>query len=218
MGWFVDWFIEFIHNWWTLWLFLGSFVENIVPPIPSELIMPWWWYLVSVGKISLFGTHISNHILWLIVITLVCAFGSTLWSIPYYIIWKNIHKKYIDNFVQKWWKRFLMSQEDVDGIYEIYQKHGGKLTFFGRFIPVGRGFVWLPAGSTQMSFWKFFGYTLAGSIIWTSILVYIWYYFGDKYVTEWWNVIDIIKYVIIGIVIIVAISFGLNYFAKKYFK
>lgn len=198
-------FINLIHERWVRGLFAGSILENLIPPIPSELIMPRWWYLASLWKINIF------------VAIFVGAFWSTLWATPYYFLWKVMSKDKISKFIAKYGKYIFMNTEDLDSIYDIYQKNGWKLTFFGRFLPLGRGFVWLPAWSTKMPFRKFFGYTLAGSLIRVAILVYIWFVLWND-IAQTSSTIKIIEYIVIWVVIIWLISRWLHYFSKRYFK
>lgn len=213
----VNYILDLGHQWWLMGLFLLSLLENLIPPIPSEVIMPWWWYLAAAGKIFIWS-YLPTKYLALFIAIFFATLGSTIWSVPYYFLGRLIKKDTITKFVYKYGKYMFMSTNDVDYIYEIYQKNWWKLTFFGRFLPLGRGFVGLPAGSTGMAFWRFFGYTFAWSFIRVSILSCIWFALGDKYITEWWSTIKIIEYVIIAIVIIWLFSRWLHILSKKYFK
>ena len=213
----INYIVELTHSWWVMWLFAWSILENLIPPIPSELIMPRWWYLAVSGNIHIFWYSFYWYYA-LFVAILVGSLWSTIWSIPYYFIWKVISKKMMTNFVEKYGKYIFISVADVDYIYEIYQKHGWKLTFFGRILPLGRGFVWLPAGSTNMPFERFFMYTFWGSFLRVSILSYIWYYLWDKYINESSSVINLIQYVVIGLVLILIISLWVSYISKNYFR
>lgn len=202
-----------LHERWVWWLFAAAVLENLIPPIPSEVVMPRGWYLASIGKMN-FLTAVFIGTIW-----------STLGSVPYYFLGKFLSKDKINKFVDKYWKYIFIKSEDVDNIYQIYQKNGWKLTFFGRFLPLGRGFVGLPAGSTGMSFWKYFAYTFAGTLVWVNILVYIWYTISHKIdstivndASQISSRIKIIEYISIGVVAILVLSWLLNHFGKKYFK
>jgi len=61
----------------------------------------------------------------------------------------------------------------MEEVFNIFVKYGYSIVFFARFIPLGRGFISLPAGSAKMPFWKFFAFSYAGTAIWSTILVMI---------------------------------------------
>lgn len=161
--------IDLINQVWYPGLFIASFIENLIPPVPSEVIMPLGWYLAGTWKLSL---------LWVIA---VCAIGSTLGNVPYYFIGKYFHKSKIKKFVSRYGKYFFTKEENVDDLYDVFEKNDRKIVFFGRFLPWARAFIGIPAWSTHMDFLQFFWYTLAGTTVWTVFLVFLWYWFGTQY-------------------------------------
>lgn len=161
--------IQLINQVGYSWLFLASFLENLIPPIPSEVIMPLWWYLAGTGKLSL---------IWVIA---VCAIGSTLGNIPYYFIGRFFNKRKIKKFVAEYGKYFFTKEEYVDDLYDVFQKNDRKIVFFWRFLPWARAFIGIPAWSSHMNFFQFFWYTLAGTTVWTVFLVVLWYWLGSQY-------------------------------------
>lgn len=187
--------IELINHVWYRWLFIASFLENLIPPIPSEVIMPLGWYLAWTGKLNL------------ITVILVLALWSTLWNIPYYFIWRRLHQKKIKNFVTRYGRYFFTKPEYVDDLYDVFQKNDRKIVFFGRFLPWARAFIGLPAGSSHMNFLQFFRYTFFGTLVWTVFLVFLWYWFGSQYdiVVKWLEEYKHIMYplIIIGWMILI---------------
>jgi membrane protein DedA with SNARE-associated domain len=167
--------IDLIHQVWYSGLFIASFLENLIPPIPSEVIMPLWWYLAATGKLNL------------IAVIFICAIGSTLGNIPYYFIGRFFNKGKIKNFVKKYGSYFFTKPEYIDDLYDIFEKNDRKIVFFGRFLPWARAFIGLPAGSIRMNFLQFTLYTFAGTLVWTVFLVFLGYWFGIQYdlVVKW---------------------------------
>lgn len=161
--------IDLIHQVWYSGLFVASFLENLIPPIPSEVIMPLWWYLAGTGKLNL------------IAVIFICASGSTLGNIPYYFIGRFFNKEKIKSFVQKYGSYFFTKSAYVDDLYDIFEKNDRKIVFFGRFLPGARAFIGIPAGSVRMNFLQFVGYTFAGTLVWTVFLVFLGYWFGTQY-------------------------------------
>lgn len=157
-------------------LFLASLLENLIPPIPSEVIMPLGGFLAGTGKLNLF------------LVIVVCTLGSTLGNIPYYRLGRYFNKKKLTDFVVKYGKYFFTKPEYVEDLYEVFDKNDKHIVFFGRFIPGARAFIWIPAGSSRMNFWLFFWYTLSGTAVWTVFLVVLWYRLGER-----WE--DVTKYI-----------------------
>lgn len=148
--------------------FVASFLENLIPPIPSEVIMPLGWYLASTGKLNL---------IWVII---VCTLWSTIWNLPWYVVGRYFSKKKIKKFVEKYGKYFFYKPEYVDDIYKTFDNNQRKIIFLGRFVPGARWFLGIPAGSAKMNFGLFFWYTLAGTLIWSSFLVLLGYYVWEN--------------------------------------
>jgi membrane protein DedA with SNARE-associated domain len=160
--------IALIHQVWYGGLFIASFIENLIPPIPSEVIMPLGGYLASIGKLDV------------VLVIAVCAVGSTLGNLPYYFLGRLLSQKVLRKFVSTYGKYFFYKVEYLDDLYDVFRKNDTKIVFFGRFMPGARGFIGLPAGSTHMNFWIFFWYTFAGTLVWTTFLVVLGYYLGQK--------------------------------------
>ncbi len=157
-------------------LFIASFLENLIPPIPSEVIMPLGGYLASTGALNLIG------------VILICSVWSTLGNIPYYFIGRVLNHHRLRKIVEKYGKYVRYKPEYLDDLYRVFKKNDRKIVFFGRFLPGARGFIGLPAGSAHMHFWQFFFYTFAGTAIWSTFLVLLGYYL-------WQNREEIIVYI-----------------------
>lgn len=160
--------ITLIHQVWYGGLFLASFIENLIPPVPSEVIMPLGGYLASTGKLNV------------LMVAFICTLGSTLGNLPYYFLGRLLSQKVLRNFVIKYGKYFFYKVEYLDDLYDVFRKNDKKIVFVGRFLPGARGFIGLPAGSTKMDFWIFFRYTFAGTAIWSTFLVLMGYYLGQN--------------------------------------
>lgn len=160
--------IQLIYQIWYWGLFAASFIENLIPPVPSEVIMPLGGYLAGIGKLNLFA------------VIAVCALGSTLGNLPYYFLGRFLSERKITAFVVKYGKYFFAKPEYVTDLYDVFKKNDRKIVFFGRFLPGARGFIGLPAGSAKMNFLQFFGYTLMGTLVWTVFLVVLGYRMWSK--------------------------------------
>ncbi len=163
-----NWLISLIYEVWYGGLFAASFIENLIPPVPSEVIMPLGGYLAWLGKLDV------------ILVIIVCTLGSTLGNLPYYLLGWFLNERKITQFVAKYGKYFFAKPEYVKDLYEVFKKNDKKIVFFGRFLPGARGFIGLPAGSAKMNFLQFFFYTLMGTLVWTVFLVFLGYRMGAQ--------------------------------------
>ncbi len=146
------------------WIFLAMFVENLFPPIPSELIMPFVWYLASQGKFNL----VLAIIAW--------GLGTGMWTLPLYFIWSRAHKKKILWFFEKYGKYLLISASSIEKVYRLFEKYGERIVFVGRFLPLGRSLLSIPAWSIHMNFRRFAAYTIAWSMIRSAFLTLTGYF------------------------------------------
>ncbi len=151
-----------------LGLFFATFLENIIPPIPSELIMPFGGYLASTGRLNLVGAM------------LIATLGSLCGTLPYYFLGRVLHKKKVLRRAEKYGKFFLIGRKTAEDAFQLFEKNGKRIVFFSRFVPGARGLVSLPAGSANMNFLQFFLYTFAGTFIRAALLTGIGYYLGQN--------------------------------------
>jgi membrane protein DedA with SNARE-associated domain len=133
--------------------------------------------------------------------------------LPFYFlgIWGE---EWINKFLDKYGKYFFISKENVEKAYDIFDKHGNKMVFAGRLIPIVRTLISFPAGIAKMPFVLFSVYTLAGTLIWSSLLGGAGYLLGDnwsvvsEYVSEYENVI-----LVLGVLVVV-VFVGYKIFLK----
>lgn len=166
-------------------------LENLFPPLPSEVILPMAGLAAGQGSFSL-----AEALIWTTLGSLVGAlllYGLGAWlGLPRL-------RRIADRLP-------LIHVEDVDRTVEWFHKHGGKAVFFGRMIPIFRSLISIPAGVTRMPLGRFTLLTAAGSAIWNSVFVVSGYILGDQ-----WHVVetyaDILQYVVIAVAVVAATWF-----------
>jgi len=136
-----------------------TLVENIFPPIPSELILPVAGFLVSTGELNF---------IWVVVAATV---GSVVGALLFYGLGYWLGDKKLRAFVRSYGKWMALDENDLDEAEEWFKKHGGKAVFVGRLLPSLRSLISVPAGVAQMPLLKFTVYTTVGSGIWNAALV-----------------------------------------------
>ena len=174
-----------------LGIFLLIAIENIFPPIPSEVILTFSGFICRYSDLSILSVIIFS--------TLGSIFGAIiLYSIGYFL-----NKKKIIAITRSKIGRLLRLKEDkiLDSI-DVFNENGGKSIFVCRFIPILRSLISIPAGISRYNFAVFLILTSIGSFLWNTIFVLLGNMLGEN-----WNIVvqifkNYYKPIIIGIVII----------------
>lgn len=160
---------------WLDWGYLGIFLlmvlENVIPPVPSEVIM-------SLGGIAA-GQGKMDFTLLVLVGTLGCIFGNLFW----YEIGLRFGYQRLKPAVDRWGRWLTMDWEDVEKLRGFFDRWGGITVLVFRFMPIGRTVISIPAGLLQMPRWRFIVYTTIGSAIWNTMLVGVGFWLGTNFET-----------------------------------
>ncbi len=183
----------------------AMFLENIIPPIPSEIIMPLGGFFVYQQKLNFFIL-----IFWGLL-------GTIAGSVPWYYLGRLVNERRISNFLDKKGKYFGISSDDLAKSKKWFDKYGVSLVFWGRLVPGIRTLISVPAGMELMPFRKFLIWTTLGSLIWVVLLTYAGYIFGENYlIIE--TYIDNIKFVVKPILILLSVYFLFKLLTRLYKK
>ena len=173
---------------------LAMFLENIIPPIPSELIMPLGGFFVYQQKLN-FSILVFSGLL-----------GTILGSLPWYYLGILVNEKRISKFLDKKGKYLGISSNDLNKSKRWFDRYGVSLVFWGRLVPGIRTLISVPAGIELMPIRKFLFWTTLGSLIWVSLLTYAGYFFGENYpIIE--TYLDQIKLFVKPILFLIALYF-----------
>lgn len=196
--------INILNNFGYLGVFSLIMVENLFPPIPSELILLFGGFMTNYTKLTIFGMIIFS--------TLASLFGAII----LYYIGKIFNKERLKKIISgKVGKVLRLKESDIDSSNKWFDTKGQKTVFFCRFIPLIRSLISIPAGMNEMSIKKYISYTLLGSLIWNSVLIIIGSIVGENWINIL-NVLDIYsKYIVIllGIALIVIV---IMFYRRKY--
>ena len=147
----------------------AMFLENLIPPIPSEIIMPLGGFFVYKGDLNFYILIISGLI------------GTVVGALPWYFLGMLLNEKKISNFIDRRGKFVGISLKDLDKSRIWFDKYGVPLVFWGRLIPGIRTLISVPAGIELMPLNKFLIWTSLGSLIWVIFLTSAGYLFGENY-------------------------------------
>ncbi|MBB5830425.1 DedA family protein [Brachybacterium aquaticum] len=190
----VDWAVSTMNSLGPLGVFLLIFLENVFPPIPSEVILP-------LAGVTAAGPDQSY-----VVMLLASIAGSVVGAWLLYGIGRLLGPERLRVIFIK---LPLIHVEDYDKTVAFMDKHGNKAIFFGRMVPGIRSLISIPAGLYAMPLGKFTLLTALGSGIWNTVFVTIGYFMGAN-----WTVIepytDIFSKVVYVIIILVVLWFAVK--------
>ena len=162
--------INILNNFGYLGVFSLIMVENLFPPIPSELILLFGGFMTTYTKLTIFGMIIFS--------TLASLFGAII----LYYIGKIFNKERLKKIISgKVGKVLRLKESDIDSSNKWFDTKGQKTVFFCRFIPLIRSLISIPAGVNKMKFNIFLLYTFIGSLIWNTVLVSLGKLVGENY-------------------------------------
>lgn len=164
-----DFIIEWIARGGYLGIFLLMALENVVPPIPSEVIMGLGGMAVARGHMALVPL-----ILW-------GTAGTTVGNLFWYEIGRRMGVARFRPFVERHQRWLTMDWDDVVRLDHFFHKHGHWVIFVFRFLPTFRTVISLPAGMAKMPLWKFLLFTFVGSAVWNTMLAAAGLLLGSRF-------------------------------------
>lgn len=161
----IAWIIFLIKQYGYMSLLVLMFLENVFPPIPSEIILTFSGYLVTLGYFKIQA------------VVVISTLGSFLGSLCLYAIGYLLSPRK----QSKLFHLLRIQPMKITECQEWFDKHGKKAVFITRFLPVIRSLISLPAGMMAMPLLPFCIYTLVGTLLWNTILVTIGVLLGESF-------------------------------------
>lgn len=198
-----DLIIEIMNNFGYIGVFLLIAIENVFPPIPSEVILLFGGFMTTFTNMNIIGVIIASTL------------GSLLGAIILYYIGKILNKERLKKIItSKPGKLLRLTPEDIDKADKWFDTKGNKTVFFCRFIPVIRSLISIPAGMSEMPMKKFLIYTTAGSLIWNSALTIAGSIVGENW-TDILEIMDQYSHIIVIALAILFIIALIIFYSKK---
>jgi membrane protein DedA with SNARE-associated domain len=151
------------------------FLENVFPPIPSELVLPLagWLTLGEEASFTMLG------------VTVVGAIGSVAGAFFFYGLGAWFDESRVRVLLQRYGKWFMLSEDDLDVALVWFDRYGEYVIFFGRMVPIVRSLISVPAGLASMPLGTFSVYTAVGTALWSFILA-----FAGRMLGENWHLVS----------------------------
>ena len=170
-------------------------LENLFPPIPSEVILPLAGFLTGQGRFSFVLVLISSTL------------GSLIGALILYAIGMGLGQAGIRRFFERYGHLALITPEDLTRAEDWFDRWGPVAVFTGRLVPVVRSLVSIPAGYRRMPLVQFVPLTIFGSLLWNGALVSLGWAFGEN-----WHAIEeyvgVLQYVVVAVVAILVLRFA----------
>ncbi len=144
-------------------------LENVFPPIPSELILPLTGFLSGQGR------------MWLPGAIAAATLGSVAGALLLYGVGARLGEDWLRRVVDRYGHLLTVSDKDLDRVEGWFDRHGAWAVLFGRLLPVVRSLVSVPAGVRCMPLVQFVLYTAIGSGLWNTVLIGLGWVLGDRW-------------------------------------
>lgn len=164
-----EWVIETMSSLGYVGIGLLMFLENLFPPIPSELIMPLAGFTAAQGKMQLFPAIAAGVI------------GTVLGAFPWYYLGKVVSEERIKGWADRYGRWLGISGADIDKANRWFDRHGKKAVLLCRMVPGVRTLISLPAGINAMPMVPFLLYSTIGTVLWVTFLTMAGYLLGNNY-------------------------------------
>lgn len=175
-------------------IFAAMFLENLFPPIPSELIMPLGGFYVQQGKLALLPVVLAGLL------------GTVVGALPWYGIGRLVNEQRIEHWLERHGRWIGISPQELSRSRQWFNRHGTLLVFWGRVVPGIRTLISVPAGIEMMPLAPFLFWTTAGSLIWTLLLTLAGMLLGEGYTNvEVW--IEPVARVVKVVLVVAALAF-----------
>lgn len=199
-----NWITSVMEQFGYVGIFLLIMLENIFPPIPSEVILTFGGFMTTTTNLSVAGVVVASTL------------GSVGGAVVLYGVGLLIDIRKVERIVERWGHILRLTKNDIHKANGWFSTYGMWTVFFCRFIPLIRSLISLPAGMAHMNFLVFLILTTAGTLIWNIVLVLIGAAVGES----WESVVgymDVYSYIVYGAIALVFIVIVMIFFKKRVF-
>jgi membrane protein DedA with SNARE-associated domain len=191
-----NWLIDIMNQYGYTGIFLLIVLENIFPPIPSEIVLTFGGFMTTSSSLSVTGVVIASTL------------GSVLGAMVLYGIGLSLDVERLERIIDKWGHILRLSKSDIQKADRWFDKYGPWTVFFCRFIPLVRSLISLPAGMSNMNFGLFILLTTLGTLIWNVVLVNLGASVGGSWteIVAYMDVYSKIIYVVLLILLLLFIT------------
>lgn len=198
------WITSIMADFGYIGIFVLIMVENLFPPIPSEIILTFGGFMTTVTSLNV------------VMVIIVATLGSVVGAILLYKVASYFGKERLTNIVLKYGRVLRLKESDIERAESFFLKYGSWAVFLCRMIPLIRSLISIPAGMTKMKMSKFLILTTAGSLLWNTVLIGLGAMLGESWseIVVFMDSFSTVIYSIIAVIVLV----GLGFFFRARFK
>lgn len=196
-----QWITEIMSDYGYIGIFLLIMLENVFPPIPSEVILTVGGFMTTTTDLTIPGVILAS------------TAGSVVGAVILYGIGLLVDVERLEKIVEKYGRWLRVKKSDVHRADAWFDKYGVWTIFFGRLIPLVRSLISIPAGMSNMKLWLFLTFTTLGTLLWNTVLVFVGEAVGDnrEAILEQ---LDIYSNVVYALIVLIGIAAVWYYFKK----
>ncbi|HAC3176192.1 TPA_asm: DedA family protein [Listeria innocua] len=198
------WITSIMADFGYIGIFVLIMVENLFPPIPSEIILTFGGFMTTVTSLNV------------VMVIIVATLGSVVGAILLYKVASYFGKERLTKIVLKYGRILRLKESDIERAENFFLKYGSWAVFLCRMIPLIRSLISIPAGMTKMKMSKFLILTTAGSLLWNTVLIGLGAMLGESWseIVVFMDSFSTVIYSIIAVIVLL----GLGFFFRARFK
>lgn len=198
------WITSIMADFGYIGIFVLIMVENLFPPIPSEIILTFGGFMTTVSSLNV------------VMVIIVATLGSVVGAILLYKVASYFGKERLTNIVLKYGRVLRLKESDIERAESFFLKYGSWAVFLCRMIPLIRSLISIPAGMTKMKMSRFLILTTAGSLLWNTVLIGLGALLGESWgeIVVFMDSFSTVIYSIIAVLVLL----GLGFFIRARFK
>lgn len=163
-----DWITSVMSDFGYFGIFLLIMLENVFPPIPSEVILTVGGFMTTTTTMTIPGVIMAS------------TAGSVVGAVALYGVGLLLDVERLEKIIDKYGNWLRVKKSDIHKADAWFDRFGIWTVFFGRLIPLVRSLISIPAGMSNMKFWLFLTFTTLGTLIWNTVLVFVGEAVGDN--------------------------------------
>lgn len=200
-----NWITDIMEQFGYVGIFLLIAVENVFPPIPSEVILTFGGFMTTYTDLSIAG------------VVAAATLGSILGAVILYGIGLLLDVERLEKIVDRWGHILRVKKEDIHRADAWFDKYGYWTVLFCRMVPLIRSLISIPAGMSNMKFGMFLLFTTIGTLVWNVVLVTIGAILGDSWedILSFMDVYSNIAYALIAVAAVVFVTLYIRKRRKK---
>lgn len=200
-----NWILQLMEQFGYFGVFFLILVENIFPPIPSEVILTFGGFMTSRTSLTLLG------------VIFFATLGSLLGALVLYWIGRLLDIERMEKIVERWGHILRLKKEDIHKANQWFDRYGIWTVFFCRMVPVLRSLISIPAGMNHMDMGVFLFFTTIGTLIWNTILVGLGAYLGESWeiIVYYMDIYSNIVYALLVILFIIGMVYFFHFKRKR---